>query len=235
VSAPRPAPGVSVPCLYDVDIRHRRRSPVHNAFRHRSYMWLFDLDCPPRLVGPLGVLARYRSADHLDVRAQLRHAGVDAARILVLTNLRTLGYVFNPITIYWCYDEGDRLVAQVAEVHNTYGDRHAYVLPNRAGSADGRSVSAVRKAMYVSPFYPVEGVYRIRVGEPGETLSVSVVLDRDGDKPFLATLSGRRREPTVAGVLRCAFRHPVAPLRGRVLIQLEGLRLWRKRLEVQPR
>jgi DUF1365 family protein len=89
--------------------------------------------------------------------------------------------------------------------------------------------------MSVSPFYPVDGVYRISIGQPAETLQVSVVLDRPHDKPFRAGLSGSRREPSVAAVCRCLLRYPVAPLRGRALIQLDGLRLWLRQLAVQPR
>lgn len=218
----------TLPCLYRVSIRHSRRAPVPNAFRYGSYMWMFDLDRPPR---------GYRREDHLDIRAELLAAGVDAERILSLANVRTLGYVFNPITVYWCYDRDGRLAAHVAEVHNTYGSRHAYVLPAGGGgeAAGGGEEAEVAKEMYVSPFYPVDGSYRIRIGEPGPTLSVSVTLERPGDQPFRAGLAGRRLEATVANRLRCSIRYPAAPLRGRALIQFQGLRLWRRGLEVQPR
>ncbi|HET9732042.1 MAG TPA: DUF1365 domain-containing protein [Acidimicrobiales bacterium] len=211
----------AAPCLYDVTIHHSRRAPVVNSFRYRSYMWLFDLDQPP---------SGYRAADHVDVRGELRAAGLETARLKVLTNVRVLGYVFNPISVYWCYGPGGELVAHVAEVHNTYGSRHAYVLP-----ADGKRDHVVAKAMYVSPFYPVDGSYRLHIGEPGEHLSVSVTLDRPGDQPFRAALSGRRREATAVNRLRSTIRYPAAPLRGRALIQFQGLRLWRRGLEVQPR
>ena len=224
-----------VPCLYEVTIGHARRAPVRNAFRHASYMWLFDLDAPPRLSWWMSPLARYRAADHVDVRAQLRSAGIDAARILVLTNLRVLGYVFNPISVYWCFDRDGALAAHVAEVHNTYGGRHAYILP-AGGARDGQSPAVTtRKAMYVSPFHPVDGDYSILISSPDENLSVTVTLDRRDGKPFRAVLTGRRRAADPATVIRSFIRHPAAPLRGRALIQLEGLRLWRKGLEIQPR
>jgi uncharacterized protein len=235
VNGPQTVPGPQVPCLYEVSIWHSRQTPVHNTFRYGSYMWLFDLDDPPRLPGLLHFLARYRSIDHVDVRALLEESGMDARRILVLTNLRVLGYVFNPISIYWCYDSAGRLIAHVAEVHNTYGARHAYLLPVETDSTVPRSDAVVSKAMYVSPFYPVDGVYRIGIGPLTETVQVSVVLERPDDKPFRAGLSGSRREPRVADVVRCLLRYPAGPLRGRALIQLEGLRLWLRHLEVQPR
>jgi DUF1365 family protein len=235
VSATPTSPDRQIPCLYEVTIHHSRRAPLHNTFRHASYMWLFDPERPPRLPRPLRPFARYRPEDHVDVRAELRHAGIDARRVLVLTNLRVLGYVFNPISIYWCYDDAGELIAHVAEVHNTYGGRHAYVLPVDTESVVSRPQAVVRKAMYVSPFYPVDGEYLIRIGRPDETLDVSVVLERPGDEPFRAALSGRRREPGYAAVLRNLLRYPAAPLRCRALIQVHGLRLWRKGLEVQAR
>jgi DUF1365 family protein len=224
-----------LPCLYEVSIHHSRRAPLHNAFQHASYMWLFELEHPPRLPWPLRPFARYRPEDHIDVRAKLRCAGIDARRVVVLTNLRVLGYVFNPISIYWCYDDTGELIAHVAEVHSTYGGRHAYVMPAGTESAEPRPEAVVGKSMFVSPFYPVDGEYRIRISRPDERLAVSVVLERPGDEPFRAALCGRRREPSYAGLLRNLLRYPAAPLRGRALIQLHGLRLWRKGLEVQPR
>ena len=108
-----------VPCLYEVRIVHNRQAPVRNTIRHGSFMWLFDLDDPPRLPALLRPFARYRSTDHVDVRVMLQDSGMDVGRILVLTNLRALGYVFNPISVYWCYDHAGRLITHVAEVHNT--------------------------------------------------------------------------------------------------------------------
>ena len=211
----------TVPCLYEVTIRHNRRTPVRHSFRYGSYMWLFDLGHPPR---------GFRPGDHLDVGAELAAAGIHATRLLALTNTRVLGYVFNPLTLYWAYDDEGCLLARVAEVHNTYGGRHAYVMP-----ADGRPEAVVAKEMYVSPFHPAGGTYRIRIGDPAETLDVSVILERPGEEPFGASLFGRRLEATVASRARAFIRYPAAPLRGRVLIQLQGLRLWRRGLEVQPR
>lgn len=230
------SPGPGVPCLYEVTIVHTRQAPLRNSFRHRSYMWMFDPQDPPRLPGPLRCLARYRASDHVDVPALLAEHGIEARRILVLTNLRVFGYVFNPISIYWCYDDAGNLAAHVAEVHNTYGSRHAYVLPVDADPAgpDPDPV-VVSKAMYVSPFHPVDGDYRIAIGAPGETVSATVVLDRGDAKTFRATVHGRRHRAGGAAVTRLVLRYPAAPLRGRALIQLEGLRLWRKGLEVHPR
>jgi hypothetical protein len=217
-----------VPALYDSVVTHARQAPLTHRFRYRTAYWLVDLDRLPQPRGPMGLLARVRARDHLDVRALLRESGVAADRVLMLTTGRTLGYVFNPISVFWAYDRAGDRTAVVAEVHNTYGGRHAYRLrPDRAGYAEAD------KALYVSPFYPVDGRYQIQVSEPGESVSLRVTLRRDGDEPFVATLRGQRRAVTAANVLRATLRYPSA--RTSALIRWQGLRLWGRGLEVQPR
>jgi uncharacterized protein len=218
----------AVPVLYDSVVMHSRRTPLTNRFRYRTAYWLVDLDDLPQPRGAMGLLARVRARDHLDVRALLRDSGVAADRVLMLTTARTLGYVFNPITVFWAYDRAGARTAVVAEVHNTYGSRHAYLL-----RPDGDGYAEADKALYVSPFYPVDGRYQIHVSEPGESISLRVSLRRDGDEPFVATLRGQRRAVTAANVLRATLRYPSARTSAR--IRWQGIRLWAKGLAVQPR
>ena len=180
--------------LYDVSIRHQRVEPMRHEVRHRSYLWFVDLDDLP----DHGPLARFRVRDHLgdgptlraNVETFLGGHGIDLAggRITMLTQARSLGYVFNPLTLYWCHDPAGAVVCVIAEVHNTYGQRHRYLLrPDDAGRAD------VAKQFYVSPFYPVDGSYRMSVPEPGERLAVTITLHRPGGRPFTASVRGVRR------------------------------------------
>jgi DUF1365 family protein len=217
-----------VPALYEADVTHVRRSPLDHSFRYRASYWLVDFDRLPQPRGLARLCGRVRSDDHLDIRSLLSDHGIEATRVLLLTSSRVLGYAFNPISVFWCYDEAGTQRAVVAEVHNTYGDRHAYVLrpePGGTGTAE--------KRMYVSPFNRVEGTYRIRACEPAASVSVSVTLERPGEAPFVATLHGTRRPNTTAAMVRSVVRH--SGLRNRVLIQWQGVRLWRRGLRVQPR
>jgi DUF1365 family protein len=218
----------AVPALYDSVVTHSRRTPLTHRFRYRNAYWLVDVDRLPEPSGPIGLLARVRAQDHLDVRALLRDNGVVADRVLMLTTARTLGYVFNPITVFWAYDHAGVCTAVVAEVHNTYGGRHGYLL-----RPDGHGYAEVDKALYVSPFHPADGRYQIHVGEPGESVTLRVTLRRDGDGPFVATLRGQRRAVTAANVLRAALWYPSA--RTSALIRWQGIRLWWKGMEIQPR
>jgi uncharacterized protein len=219
---------VIAPALYQAHITHRRSSPVDHRFRYGTYLWLIDTDAPPRLPWALRALARFPRADHLDVRQLLAEAGIDAPRVLMLASPRTLGFAFNPLSVHWCYLEDGQLAAKVAEVHNTYGERHAYLLPPDPSAE-------VTKSLFVSPFHPRHGRYRIRISDPGEHVHVSVQLDHVTGKPFTATMTCRRVVPTISNLLRMAVRYPGGPLRVAVLIRWQALRLTMRRVPRYPR
>jgi DUF1365 family protein len=100
---------------------------------------------------------------------------------------------------------------------------------------DGSGFAEADKQLYVSPFYPVDGRYRLHVPEPGDRLTLSVTLHRPDGEPFSATMTGERRSATVWSLLRVWWRYPLAPLRVSALIRWQGIRLWRRGLEVVPR
>jgi DUF1365 family protein len=227
--------------IYDTRVAHVRHTPVRNAFRYRSYSWLVDLDHVPAPPRPLRALAQFRAQDHLgapdrtlreNVEAFLRLHDIDlrGGRILMLANARVLGHVFNPLSVYWCHDDAGRLVAVLAEVHNTYGERHAYLLQP---GPDGRAEFA--KEFYVSPFYPVDGSYVMSLPEPGEQLAISVELHRGEARPFVATVRGTRRTAGAAALLRSAARVPWVTLTVAAQIRLQGVKLWARQVPVVRR
>ena len=146
-----------------------------------------------------------------------------------LTQLRTLGHCFNPVSFYYCFDADDRMTAAVAEVTNTpWGERHAYVIEGAGGSVI-RGGSA--KQLHVSPFMDMDQRYSWSVAEPGETVSVHIENHRGGDKVFDATLSLRRRKLTTAALLR---RYPLGAIRVLALIYAQALRLKLRGVPVHP-
>ena len=226
--------------IYATSIVHARKTPLRHSFRHRSHTWLVDLDDLPRL-GLLGRLASFEPRDHLgsperslreNLDTYLATEGVDleGGRILMLAMPRVLGTVFNPISVYWCHTPDGRLACNVVEVHNTYGDRHAYLV-----HADDRGRAEVDKALYVSPFNDVSGRYRLTIPTPGETVHVQVVLERPDQAPFVAGLRGRALPVRSTTVLRLAFTQPLEPIAVAARIRWHGIRLWLRRLPVQPR
>jgi len=226
--------------LYATSIRHARTAPVRHAFAHRSYSWLVDLDDLPRL-GALAPLATFAARDHVgdpdrtlreNLDAFLRGHGVDlgGGRITMLANARVFGYVFNPISVFWCHRPDGALAGVVVEVHNTYGERHAYLV---RPDADGRATTD--KALYVSPFNDVSGWYDLRVPVPGRRMHVAVTLHRSGHAPFVASLVGHSVPPGMRSLLRLAALHPLEPLAVTARIRWHGVLLWMRRLPVQPR
>ena len=232
---------VSVPALYDCEIRHVRRTQRNRSFRHGVYLWLVDLDALPAVPRALRPFARFEARDHLgdptrtireNLDAWLAGQGVHlgAGQVLMLANARVLGHVFNPITVYWCHRPDGELACVVAEVHNTYGERHCYLL---ATDGDGRA--STPKDFYVSPFLTVDGEYRMVLPEPGDRLTVSVSLRQEGRSVFTATVTGLRTHAGPGALTRMLLRRPFMPQRTSVLIRRHGIALWLRRLPVVPR
>lgn len=230
-----------LPSIYRSRVAHVRTERLRNAFTYRVYHWLIDVDAPPRLPRVLRPLARFEARDHLgDPQGTLRGnldrylatQGVDLAggRVLLLTSARSLGYVFNPISVWWCHRPDGELACIVAEVHNTYGERHCYLLrPDDGGRCE------VDKEFYVSPFFMVDGRYRMRFSAPGERVHVAITLERGGAPVFHASLVGERHPATTAGVLRTALRHPLVTWKVMMLIRLQGIGLFLRRVPVVRR
>lgn len=225
-----PAPHVQ-PGMFRTTVSHTRRTPFERHFDLRSHLWLVDLDDLP----DHGRLARFEARDHLgrpdrSIRAnvedflRLRGQQFSGGRILMAAHPRSLGHCFNPISVFWCFDDDGGVAAVVVEVHNTYGDRHAYLVhPDEQGRA------STAKQMYVSPFHGTDGHYEVAVPVPTDRLHVAVTLHTTDDaRPFSASLTGERVEPDPR-------RSAGASLRGTALIHAHGLRLWARRLPIRPR
>ena len=228
--------------VVDAKVSHRRRRPVDYAFQHRTTAWLVDAADPhaafPRWLRPL---LDIRSGDHLHpddaplltkVRATVAEHGLawTAAQVRVLANARTAGHVFDPLTTYFCFAADGSLEGVLAEVHNTYGERHCYALrvePGRAASVD--------KEFYVSPFFAVEGRYDIRTRLTGSLVAVAITLTQGEEAVFTASVHGDLRPATRRRVLAAVARNPVPSQRVSALIRWHGVRLWLRRLPVLPR
>ncbi|MER5863423.1 DUF1365 domain-containing protein [Kitasatospora sp. NPDC002040] len=236
-------PGTDLPgpwgaTLYETRITHVRTTPLRHAFAHRTSLWLVDLDRLPPVPALLRPLARFRAADHPgDPRLSLRQnldlyladqgVRLGGGRVLMLTQARSLGHVFNPLTVYWCRDAEGNPVCTVAEVHNTYGQHHRYLLrPEQTETP---------KEFYVSPFFPVDGGYRMRLPEPAGRLDLTVRLDRSGAPAFTATVHGEGRPATARSLLAAVLRHPFATFAVSLHIRYQGIRLLLRGLPVHRR
>jgi DUF1365 family protein len=219
---------------------HSRRTPSRNVFRYPVSYWLLDLDELPELerrLRPVAInrrgLVTLRDSDHFDGRpvkeAVIEFTGDPSIeRVLMLTQLRVLGYVFNPVSFFWCYRRaGDdlELACMVAELSNTFGERLPELLhgPALRYSHD--------KHLHVSPFLGLDQSYEYAFSQPGEEVWARIhVHDRSGGTPMTAVLHGRRRELTNATLARMLLRYPLQPLQVTALIHWQALRLWHKRV-----
>jgi DUF1365 family protein len=150
----------------------------------------------------------------------------------MLANARSWGYTFNPLSVFWCYVRDGGLAGVVAEVHNTYGERHAYLLP----PADTPVVTA--KEFYVSPFNQVDGYYLVQAPRPDSEVDITVALHRDHRQAFpvfTANMRGQRRPATARQVAIMQIISPLAPLVVSARIRIQGIKLWLRRVPVVPR
>ncbi len=240
---------VTNPAIYTGRVVHERLRPRRHRLRYGVFALLLDVDDLKGLGGNLRLLRYNRwglfsvfDEDHGDgrpvsdwVRARLAAAGCGEVghRILMLCYPRLFGYVFNPLTVYFCYADDGRLRTIVYEVHNTFGERHAYVLDVADPS---RTVIRQRceKRFYVSPFIPMECSYDFRVVAPGDEVKV-VIREEDKDGLLLAAaFCGRHRDLTDAALARMALRYPLMTFKVLAGIHWEALRLWLKGIPYFP-
>ena len=228
---------------------HKRLSPKQHGFAYRVFALSLDVDEIDLMASQLRLFSRnafnalsFHDCDHgpgdgtpvaRHIRTTVTEAGlgVATARIRLLCYPRILGYVFNPLSVYFCYEAGGRLGAVVYEVSNTFNERVSYVIPVAAGAADVvHQVCA--KQMYVSPFTPQEAHYAFHVRPPGEKAGKEVVVGialRDAAGPVLKThFRGRRLALTDRTLALMLARHPLMTLKVVGAIHFEAARLWLK-------
>jgi len=238
--------------IYTGEVAHARHgshgSRAH-AFHNRLYMLYLDLaELPDLLAAPgplrpgrLGLLS-FERVDYLRGAADLAAEARDrveralgfrpAGPVRLLTHVRSLGYVFNPVSFYFCFAaDGSTLEAVVAEITNTpWKERHAYVL--RAGP--GGASASFAKAFHVSPFFGMDQGYRWSIGVPGPSLEVEMANDQDGREVFRARLALQRRPWSRAGLWRVALGMPLMAWKVHAAIYLQALRLWAKGVPFFP-
>jgi uncharacterized protein len=237
-------------CIYDGWVRHRRYTPARHEFRYELFMMYLDLAELPSLFErhwcwstQRPALARFKRSDYhgseqlsLDIAVRDTVAAETGRRpvgpIRVLTHLRYFGYIFNPVSVYYCFDEaGTRVETVLTEITNTpWHERHAYVLPV---AASNRSNHAMRfefgKRFHVSPFWPMDMRYDWRLSTPAAHLLVHMENWRDAQCQFDATMTLQREEISSASLARALARHPLLTTKVSVSIYWQALRLWLKR------
>ena len=233
--------------LYLGKVMHKRLRPFVHGFTYRVFSLYLDLDELPRLQRRLRLFSHNRwnligfhDRDHGArdgsplkpwIERQLREAGIelDGGPVRILCFPRMLGYVFNPLAIWFCYHADGGLRAILYEVSNTFDQSHAYLAPVPAGRDARRPIdqSAIKR-LYVSPFIGMASRYDFRLAEPGERLAIAIQQWVPEGGQLLARQTGRRHDLTDRALLRAFFAYPLMSLKVIAAIHWEALRLWIK-------
>jgi DUF1365 family protein len=237
--------------IYDGYVTHQRLKPVRHRLRYGIFMMLLDLDELPALACRLRLFSHekfnlfaFHEADHGGgkpgnlrhwVQTQLHSAGlqIPCGAIHVLCMPRILGHAFNPISVFFCYRQDGSPLAFLYEVRNTFGERHAYLIPVSDPAWPIRQTCD--KCFYVSPFMPMQMIYRFRVARPEQYFSLGITATAP-DGPMIATaFGGKRAALTDRALLRQFLRMPLLAAKVLAAIHFEALRLWLRGLALLPK
>jgi DUF1365 family protein len=223
---------------------HERMAPFTHRFNYRIASLMIDLD----RLGEAGALSRLFSVNRFNLYSfferdhgardgaslkawaveRFAEAGiaVENARIRLLCAPRVLNYVFNPLSIYFAESTEDgRLKGVIYQVHNTFGDAHAYVAPCRGDAAERQSAE---KVFHVSPFFDVAGRYEFTLRAPDDQFRLTIHKQREAGPDFLATMAMNREPLTTGALTRLALSQPLSTLKTISAIHFEALKLWIK-------
>lgn len=231
-------------CLYECTVFHRRSWPKAHEFRYRIFLFALDLDELPELVKKVPLLRHnragiysFRDDDHFQIAPGNARANAEAflaqngiaekpARIVLLTNARVLGYVFNPISVWYCYRADGSPLAAIAEVGNTFGELKPFLVPVRDGEFHLRTI----KHYYVSPFSDLDLEFDFRFLQPGEKMGLYIDDYKGTEKVFVSTLTGHRVKLSNGRLAAFSIKYPLITLKVIFLIHWHALLLWWKKV-----
>lgn len=244
-------------CMYNVRIWHKRLFPAQHEFAYNLFLFCVDLNELPALKkssclfgwNSPGVYS-FHDQDHLGkddspvaqkLQQYLNEQGFSepVKRTLLVTNLRVFGYVFNPVSFFFCLGENDAPLCAVAEVHNTFGERKLFMVPfadeeseiqgTPATSDRRRFAQTCTKHFYVSPFSHLQNCFEFKLDLPGRALNLKVdTKTAAGAVELMSTMSGKRSEISSFALLRATLHYPLVPLQIIALIHWHAFLLWLK-------
>lgn len=230
--------------LYRTSVMHRRVDATSYRFDYRVFNLLVDIDRLDELDGSLRLFSHNRrnliaihDRDHGPkdgkplrpwVEGILHRHGIDGGRgrIELFCMPRVLGYVFNPLSLYYCHDERERLIAVLCEVRNTFGEWHGYLIHDGGCPLAFPLRHQAAKVFHVSPFLEQTGTYRFRLAEPGERFALGIRYEQAGQPVMVATQTGRRQPLTDTAIARAVAAMPLMTFKVVAAIHWQAAKLW---------
>ncbi len=241
-------------CLYKCTVMHNRMEPKKNKFHYNIFMFYLDLDEIDMLNRKKLFMSRnrfnlfnFRDSDHFELpdsttRSQsnikdrvteylkLNGITIGNGRIMLLTNLCTMGYIFNPVGFYYCYNEDGQLVCSVIEICNTFKELKVFFAGKNCLENNNKFHLNTIKHFYVSPFIELDTTFDFNLFVPGEKLNIKIDDYKDGKRFFISTLTGVRKELTDLNLLFYSLRFPLITLQIIILIHWQALILFLKKI-----
>lgn len=221
---------------------HCRMLPKKYVFNYNIFMFYLDLDEIDSLAKNNLLISRNRSNifsfqdnDYFKekpgntikekVLNYLTSQGIDlqGGKIMLLTHLRTMGYIFNPVSFYFCFDREGKPVCVIAEITNTFKEMKLFLLKKNENETFKEQH---QKFFYVSPFIDLDAWFDFKLKVPGEKLDIHIDDFRDNSKFFFSTLTGKKEEITNTKMLFYTFRYPLITVKIILLIHWQAMKLW---------
>lgn len=239
-------------CLYLSNVMHNRMEPKKHTFHYKIFMFYIDLDELDTLAKKFLLISRnrfnffnFRDSDHLQLPADkpdtskttkqqllgyLASQGVNPAdpKIFLLTHLRTLGHLFNPVSFYFVYD-GDKPLCCVPELGNTFGEMKLFLLNNET-LQDNRFLLRAKKYFYVSPFMDHDVYFDFQLAIPGDKLNIRIDDYKEDRRIFISTLTGKKKSLNNLRLFLYSIRFPFITIKVIGLIHYQALLLWLKKI-----
>lgn len=239
-------------CLYETEIMHHRLSPKEHRFSYKFFSFYLDLDEINGLTKRILFLSRNKfnlysffDRDHIEkdghpvkesVLSYLNEKGINLAggRIMLLTYLRTFGYVFNPVSFYFCFDKNDRPVCVIPEIGNTFGELKPFLI--RRDQLNGRKFKDSQdKFYYISPFARLDDQLDFKLTIPGEKLNICIDTSRRGKKLILTTMLGHQEPLSNRTLGWLTLKFPLVTLKVISLIHWHAFLLWMKKIPYEEK
>ncbi|HEY4876463.1 MAG TPA: DUF1365 domain-containing protein [Puia sp.] len=245
-------------CLYRATVMHNRLSPKPHRFHYGVFMFYIDLNEIELLNKKILMFSHnrfnffsFRDNEHLQLPAEnpdkskstkqyildyLSQNGIDLnkGRIMLLTNLNVLGYNFNPVSFYFCFDEKGEIVCCISEVSNTFREMKIFLM-RKENLSENKFHLNTKKYFYVSPFIDHDTDFDFNLAVPDEKLNIKIDDYKDGKRFFISTLTGTRKAFSGINLLKYSIRFPLITIKVITLIHWNALLLWLKKLPYHPK